>query len=253
MRASWRAPASATRRCKALTDFAAVSPLHPAVQELLDDIRAGKPIAPVATTAEEGVAEALYGLGSAIGTDGGPELPVAYLQLALYLDPSLYLADMAIGDVMQAASRCDEAIIAYGRVPEDLALRRNADLQIAACLQDLEQAGQGGALRRARARRRPERPRGGGHARRHLPRDRQVRARPPTPTAAASRRSRSETADDWRIYYYRGVASERSKQWPQAEADFQHALKLSPGQASVLNYLGYSWVDMGINLDKALA
>ena len=77
--------------------------------------------------------------------------------------------------------------------------------------------------------------------------------RPPTPTAAASRRSRRRRADDWRIYYYRGVAEERSKQWPKAEADFQHALKLSPGQASVLNYLGYSWVDMGTNLDKALA
>ena len=62
-----------------------------------------------------------------------------------------------------------------------------------------------------------------------------------------------ETEDDWRIYYYRGVAYERSKQWPQAEADFQQALKLNPNQPQVLNYLGYSWVDMGINLDKALA
>ncbi len=57
---------------------------------------------------------------------------------------------------------------------------------------------------------------------------------------------------DWRIYYYRGVALERAKQWPQAEADFKQALALNPDQPQVLNYLGYSWVDRGENLDEAL-
>ena len=237
---------------KALTDFADVSPLHPAVRELLDDIRSGKAISPVAGTVEEGIAEALYGLGSAIGNDGGPELPVAYLQLALYLDPSLYLADMAIGDVMQGASRCDEAIIAYERVPETLALRRTADLQIAACLQSLDKP--------EKAVRYVER------VLNNAPDDIEAaimlgdiyRAIDKFPEAAdaysrAIAAIKTETPDDWRVFYYRGVALERSKQWPRAEADFQHALKLSPGQPSVLNYLGYSWVDMGTNLDKALA
>jgi Flp pilus assembly protein TadD len=57
---------------------------------------------------------------------------------------------------------------------------------------------------------------------------------------------------DWRFYYVRGIAYERAKQWPKAEADFLKALDLNPGQPQVLNYLGYSWVDQGINLDKAL-
>ena len=237
---------------KALAEFADASALHPAVTELLADIRAGKPIAPVAGTVETGVAEALYGLGSAIGGDGGPELPIAYLQLARYLDPGLYLADMAIGDVLQAAARCDEAIVAYERVPDTVGLRRNADLQIAACLQDTDKPAQ--AVRYV---------------------ERVLNANPKDIEAAvvlgdiyraidkfaeaadAYGRGiaaiKTESANDWRLFYYRGVALERSKQWPAAEADFQHALKLSPGQASVLNYLGYSWVDKGINLDKAMA
>ena len=33
----------------------------------------------------------------------------------------------------------------------------------------------------------------------------------------------------------------------------KHALKLSPNQPQVLNYLGYSWVDKGENLTKAVA
>jgi Flp pilus assembly protein TadD len=37
-----------------------------------------------------------------------------------------------------------------------------------------------------------------------------------------------------------------------AEADLQEALKLYPDQPHVLNYLGYSWVDQGINLDEGM-
>ncbi len=33
--------------------------------------------------------------------------------------------------------------------------------------------------------------------------------------------------------------------------DFKRALEIYPDQPLVLNYLGYSWVDQGINLDEA--
>ncbi len=58
-------------------------------------------------------------------------------------------------------------------------------------------------------------------------------------------------ASDWVMFYDRGVAEERAKQWQKAEADFAHALELSPDQPFVLNYLGYSWAEMGHRLDKA--
>ena len=43
-----------------------------------------------------------------------------------------------------------------------------------------------------------------------------------------------------------------AKQWSSAEADFKRALELFPDQAHVLNYLGYSWIDQGINLDEGM-
>jgi tetratricopeptide (TPR) repeat protein len=58
-------------------------------------------------------------------------------------------------------------------------------------------------------------------------------------------------ASDWIVYYDRGVAEERSRQWPKAKADFERALQLSPDQPFVLNYLGYSLADMGHHLDEA--
>ena len=56
----------------------------------------------------------------------------------------------------------------------------------------------------------------------------------------------------WVTYYYRGICFERSKQWSKAEADMRKALELQPEQPHVLNYLGYSWIDQGINLDEGM-
>ena len=55
----------------------------------------------------------------------------------------------------------------------------------------------------------------------------------------------------WPLFFSRGVAHERAKQWPQAEADLQRALELAPDQPAVLNYLGYTWADQGIRLAEA--
>ena len=50
----------------------------------------------------------------------------------------------------------------------------------------------------------------------------------------------------------RAIALERTKQWPKAEADFDKALELMPDEPHVLNYLGYSWIDQGLNLDEGM-
>src|SRR5690606_32141961 len=55
----------------------------------------------------------------------------------------------------------------------------------------------------------------------------------------------------WSLLYSRGIALERSKQWPRAEKDFQKALEFEPDQPYVLNYLGYTWVEQGRNLEEA--
>ena len=56
---------------------------------------------------------------------------------------------------------------------------------------------------------------------------------------------------NWPLFYERGIAEERAHQWPKAEADFLHALQLSPNEPLVLNYLGYSWTEQGTHLAEA--
>ncbi len=57
--------------------------------------------------------------------------------------------------------------------------------------------------------------------------------------------------EQWAVYYARGVALEREKKWDLAERDFLRALELEPDEPHVLNYLGYSWIEQGTNLDQA--
>jgi len=56
----------------------------------------------------------------------------------------------------------------------------------------------------------------------------------------------------WPLFYSSGIALERGKKWKRAEKQFLMALKFVPDNPQVLNYLGYSWVDQGINVDKAM-
>ncbi len=55
----------------------------------------------------------------------------------------------------------------------------------------------------------------------------------------------------WYLFYSRGMSYERSTKWDLAEKDFLYALELNPDQPLTLNYLGYSWIDLGKNIDEA--
>jgi len=50
----------------------------------------------------------------------------------------------------------------------------------------------------------------------------------------------------------RGTSFERMGDWKNAEKDLIESLNILPDQAHVLNYLAYTWVDKGINLDEGL-
>jgi len=50
----------------------------------------------------------------------------------------------------------------------------------------------------------------------------------------------------------RGIAYEQIGDWPKAEKDFLDSLEVKPNQAYVINYLAYSWIEKGINIEKSL-
>ena len=54
------------------------------------------------------------------------------------------------------------------------------------------------------------------------------------------------------MYYSRGMSYERANKWEKAEKDFLSSLEVSPNQAYVINYLAYSWIEKGMNINKSL-
>ena len=63
----------------------------------------------------------------------------------------------------------------------------------------------------------------------------------------------SQNAPEGDFYASRGMCYERLKQWDAAEKDLLRAIELNPQDPVILNYLAYSWIDRGVNLDRALA
>ncbi|MDH5797960.1 MAG: tetratricopeptide repeat protein, partial [Paracoccaceae bacterium] len=58
--------------------------------------------------------------------------------------------------------------------------------------------------------------------------------------------------ENWLVYFTRGISLERIGEWERSEADLRKALELRPDQPQVLNYLGYSLVELQVKLDEAL-
>lgn len=59
-------------------------------------------------------------------------------------------------------------------------------------------------------------------------------------------------AGHWTTLYARGMALEKLNQWDKAEKDLLTALNLQPNNPEILNFIGYSWANKGVHLDKAL-
>jgi tetratricopeptide (TPR) repeat protein len=236
---------------KVFDAFEKVLPSHPLIVEAVDRVKAGQRVPPLVDSPQAGAAELLYGLGSALGRQGGEDLALVYLQLAIYLDPEQPLALLTLADLYDSLKKPALALKIYQKLPEHSPLRRNAEIQMAIDLDALDRTDE---------------------AKKRL--DKLIAERPKDLDAIRALgdilRERKQYADcastytkgidaipqpekqNWYLFYFRGICYERSKQWPLAEADLKKALELYPDQPHVLNYLGYSWVDQGINLDEGM-
>jgi Flp pilus assembly protein TadD len=224
---------------------------HPVSEALLADIKKRKKIPLLAGDAAQGMAEVYYGIGDALTGEGGVEIGTIYLQLALYLKPDFPLALRSLGEVHDAGRNYHLAIDAYDRVAKTSPIWMNVQIRKAYNLNSLEKTDEAVALLERLQKASPGQTRPldalgsilRSHKRYKEAADAYARAINLVP---------KPTKQHWGLFYARGVSYERLNLWPKAEADLQKALELSPDQPLVLNYLGYSWVDQGRYLKKAM-
>jgi tetratricopeptide (TPR) repeat protein len=241
---------------KTYAGFDRLLPNHPFVRQGMELVARKETPPRQITTAQQGAAEVLYGLASAGNRQGDEAAALLYLRMAIYLDPGHDLAILTLGDILERARQPEDAVAVYDKMPASSPLRPNAEIQAGLALENLGRSEE---------------------AVKHL--DRVIAERPADVDALSALgniyRSRKQFAEaaavydkaitmlaspgraNWDLYYFRGIARERSNRWPEAEADLRKALELLPDplgreRALVLNYLGYSLVDRHLKLDEAL-
>lgn len=209
----------------------------------------GTPPMPI-QDARTGIGDALLGLAAALYEQRIAGQALVYARLAGFMMPEAGDAWLLLGRIALAQRNPEQAVDSFGRVPADSPFAWEARLAKVDAQEDLERIDAAVAELRTMAEDRPQRIDALvalGDLLRQKERYAEAEA---AYTRAIGRLPRIERGH-WRLFYARGIAFERTKRWPEAEADFLKALELEPDQPFVLNYLGYSWVDQGKNLDRA--
>lgn len=209
-----------------------------------------KPDALIRTPAD-GAAETLFGIAASLTDAQSADVSILYLRMALYLRPDLGLAQVLLADRFETLRKFDSAIVTYRSIEPSSPYYRMAQIQAALDLQRLDKSDEAIAGLKKLTAADPndseawvalgdtyrsaskfaEAVQAYDHAEKAIPH--------------ASRR-------DWPMFYARAMAREKLNRLDDSETDIQTALKLSPEQPELLNYLGYSWVDRGRNIPQAL-
>ncbi|MAU47914.1 MAG: hypothetical protein CMP09_24510 [Yangia sp.] len=237
----------------AMIDEGFPPPRDPSLEQMRSALVAGEKLPfTYVNSPRDGIAEVFYTVAGALSSEANDDFTLLYSRIAEYLRPDHSGAILMSANLLESLGQYDLAVETFKRVPRDDADYFSAELGRAEALRSdgkpdaavevLEQLAQtnGNQISVQSAL---------GDMMRQLERyDQAVAA-----YDAAISGFVEEHPAQWFLYYARGIAKERLKDWQAAEADFRKALELNPGQPQVLNYLGYSLVEHHAKLDEALS
>lgn len=222
-----------------------------ALRNFREQIERGKKPGRLVSKASAGAAEAIYNIGTALNRAGGEAYARIYLNIALAMRPGNDATLFQLAELAVKSRQPQQAVTFYQDVVKSSPYFRDADLRLSLNLADA------GAPDKAISN--LDRLVG------LYPKDMQLLIVLSSIYMQSSRyaeavkvldrmvdQPNTDQRDNWGLFYQRGVAYERLKEWNKAEPDFRKALELYPDQPQVLNYLGYSLIDRNMKLDEAL-
>lgn len=224
----------------------------PGIDALRERLRAGEPL-PFDTvrSAREGIAEVFFSIATLLNGEADPAYTLMHSQIAAALMPDHTEAQLLSAGMLEALDQYELAVEIYAAFPPGHPAYLSAEIGRAEALYGL---GRKDAAIEALQ----------GLARSHgdlvivqsalgdvLRREERWAEALPAYDAALALVG-TPAREHWVILFSRAICHERLKQYDLADADFRAALVVNPGQPQVLNYLGYSMVERGINLDEAL-
>ncbi|TWT02815.1 tetratricopeptide repeat protein [Reyranella sp. CPCC 100927] len=213
-------------------------------------------------TAADMIADILLDIGGAIATaqrENAGDLGLVFTWLALELSPTSDNAHLLAADLLEGLNQPEKAIAQLTAVDSASPLQWRARMRAAALLAEVGKVDDAVKGLQAMVAERPERI-DAAAALGDLLRGKERFAEAAKAYDTAVDRLHKPEDRHWALFYARGITRERIKNWPAAESDFRRALSMVPpvdepkrrSRGFVLNYLGYSWIDQGVNLDEGL-
>jgi len=205
---------------------------------------------PMIASVTDGLAEVFHTVSSSLSQENAANPTRNFARMAVYLRPDFDAALMVLSKTMEREDAYEAAVKILEQVSADSVYSWDARMQIALNLNRLEKMDEAVTLLRAMAAERP----GSTEALTTL--GDVLRGNDQFAEAAEAYSRGIDRIEDvqpghWGLFYTRGTVYERSNQWEKAEVDFLRALELQPEQPYVLNYLGYSWIELGRNIQEA--
>ena len=202
------------------------------------------------STRKDGISESLFNIAEALYSQRMYDLSIAYCYLSLYLNKNNFINYYLLSQNFIMLQKAEKAISVLQNIPLNSYLGWNSFLKIADINLNLNQYSKAEnfilQLKKYSSNRVDVYYKLGEIYHNKKDYDKAIKA-----FNEAISLLKQSSEENWYLYYSRGMSYERSNQWEKAEKDFLYALELSPRQPLVLNYLGYTWIDYGINLKKA--
>ncbi len=217
---------------------------------------------PVVSTATQGLAEAYLTLAGSLTQPQAALLRIAFLRFSLNLRPDLTAARLLLADTQTGADnpaatptpvQMQNALDTLAPVQKSDPLYAPAAVQEANLLAALGRTDEAAALLKGLLATTPNDPALLANLGDVLRQGSRFTDAIPYYTQAIATLGPNPPAAAWTLYFDRGICEDQNGDWTAAEPDMRMALKLSPSQPYVLNYLAYSWAQHGENLPQAKA
>lgn len=230
---------------------------EPQILDLSARLASGQPVPFTGLKgATDGIAQTLLIFASALlaGVDEEPDpLALIHARLAAWLAPDLGEAHLVAAQLLQAVGQFDLAEAEYEALRRLGSVRPVAELARVDALARAERPADAEKAALALTAAHPELASAWVALGDILRQQEKYAAAIPAYDKALALIAAEDGEARWFPLYARGIAHERSGNFRAAEADMRAALEIRPDQAQILNYLGYSFIDRGENLDEAMA
>ena len=203
-------------------------------------------------SANDGIAEVFYATAKALSESEDFFISTIFLRLAIVLRPNSSISYILLNEILEQRGKWALAIEPLSKLNTDTPLGEYSIIKIARNLNRLSRTDEAFELLNSYILRNPETIEG-FEALGDLYRSKKMWVKAADSYTQAINKKKLINKNDWKVFYSLGISYERAKKWKKAEPNFKKALELQPDQPLVMNYLAYSWVEQGRNLDEALS